>query len=256
MFANDHHSPPVGGLAATPSRVPLIRALRPWSLRLPLFPRRPAAVTYAAAVNGKESSCPGPGSGTPPCSLPPQLVRPACWVSTSPVACARQHRERPRSRPSHRPPLLFRHVAPSRRAPSRTRAWGSSAQRQPIAPPSRRAAERRAAAARASRSERATSPTGARSLGRQLAADHGWSAAQFTCLDSLWTNESGWQIHAQNSSGAYGIPQALPGTRMSTAGSNWRNSAETQIRWGLDYIDARYGSPCGAYQHWRSHRWY
>ena len=119
-----------------------------------------------------------------------------------------------------------------------------------------RLAERRAAAVRASRSERATSPTGARSLGRQLTADQGWSAAQFTCLDSLWTNESGWQIHAQNSSGAYGIPQALPGTRMSTAGSNWRNSAETQIRWGLDYIDARYGSPCGAYQHWRSHRWY
>jgi hypothetical protein len=72
----------------------------------------------------------------------------------------------------------------------------------------------------------------------------------------LWTNESGWQMHAQNSSGAYGIPQALPGTRMSTAGSDWRNSASTQIRWGLDYIDARYSSPCNAWQHWRAHRWY
>jgi resuscitation-promoting factor RpfB len=119
-----------------------------------------------------------------------------------------------------------------------------------------RLADRRAAAARADRSERATSPSGARSLGRQLAADHGWAAAQFTCLDSLWTNESGWQMHAQNSSGAYGIPQALPGTRMSTAGSDWRNSASTQIRWGLDYIDARYGSPCGAWQYWRANHWY
>ena len=119
-----------------------------------------------------------------------------------------------------------------------------------------RVAERRAAAARVSRSERATSPSGARTLGRQLAAGHGWSATQFTCLDTLWTNESGWRMHAQNPSGAYGIPQALPGSRMSTAGSNWRNSAATQIRWGLAYIDARYGSPCGAYQHWRAHRWY
>ena len=119
-----------------------------------------------------------------------------------------------------------------------------------------RVAARRAAAARASRSERAASPSGARALGRQLAAGHGWSATQFTCLDTLWTNESGWQMHAQNSSGAYGIPQALPGTRMSTAGSDWRTSAVTQIRWGLHYVDARYGSPCGALQHWRSHRWY
>ena len=117
-------------------------------------------------------------------------------------------------------------------------------------------AERRAAAARADRSERATTPSGARTLGRQLSAGHGWSAGQFTCLDTLWTNESGWQLHAQNSSGAYGIPQALPGTRMSTAGSNWRNSATTQIRWGLNYVDARYGTPCGALQHWRSHHWY
>ncbi len=119
-----------------------------------------------------------------------------------------------------------------------------------------RLAARRAAAARASRSERATSPSGARALGRQMTAGHGWSAAQFTCLDTLWTNESGWRLHAQNPSGAYGIPQALPGTRMSTVGSNWRDSAATQIRWGLAYIDARYDSPCGALQHWRSHRWY
>jgi hypothetical protein len=118
-------------------------------------------------------------------------------------------------------------------------------------------AERRAAAARADRSERVMSPGGARSLGRQLAAaGHGWSGAQFACLDSLWSNESAWQLHAQNSSGAYGIPQALPGTRMATAGSDWRNSASTQIRWGLDYIDARYGSPCSAWGHWRAHRWY
>jgi hypothetical protein len=120
----------------------------------------------------------------------------------------------------------------------------------------RREASRRAAAAVVSRSQRATSPSAARALGRNLAAGHGWSGGQFTCLDSLWTRESGWRVHAENPSGAYGIPQALPGTRMSTVGSDWRNSAATQIRWGLHYIGARYGSPCNALQHWRAHHWY
>src|SRR3954447_11764544 len=119
-----------------------------------------------------------------------------------------------------------------------------------------RAAQRRAAEAVVSRGHRATSPSGARALGRQLAAGKGWSSGQFSCLDALWTRESGWRMHAENPSGAYGIPQALPGSRMASAGSNWRNNAATQIRWGLHYIGARYGSPCGAWQHWRVHHWY
>jgi hypothetical protein len=96
-----------------------------------------------------------------------------------------------------------------------------------------------------------------KALARLMLADRGWGAGQFSCLDSLWTRESGWNLHAQNpSSGAYGIPQALPGRKMSSAGSDWRSNAATQIRWGLDYIADRYGSPCGAWAHSEASGWY
>ena len=81
----------------------------------------------------------------------------------------------------------------------------------------------------------------------QLATGRGWSATQLGCLDTLWSRESGWDVHARNArSGAYGIPQALPGSRMAVVGTTWRDDATVQIRWGLSYIAGRYGSPCGA----------
>jgi hypothetical protein len=84
-----------------------------------------------------------------------------------------------------------------------------------------------------------------------------WSPDQFRCLDSLWTRESNWNHRAYNRwSGAYGIPQALPGHKMGLAGWDWRFNPQTQIRWGLRYIKGRYGSPCGAWGHFRSHNWY
>jgi hypothetical protein len=96
-----------------------------------------------------------------------------------------------------------------------------------------------------------------RTLGRELAARRGWTGSQWTCLDRLWTRESGWHVHDENSSsGAYGIPQALPGSKMASAGSDWRTSAATQIRWGLGYIAGRYGSPCGAWQYSQAHNYY
>jgi hypothetical protein len=119
-----------------------------------------------------------------------------------------------------------------------------------------RATARRAAADRADRERRTDTPDGARSLGRVMAGSHGWGAGQFSCLDTLWTNESGWETQAHNGSGAYGIPQALPGPRMAQTGNDWRTNPVTQIRWGLDYIGQRYGTPCGALDYWRSHRWY
>ena len=77
--------------------------------------------------------------------------------------------------------------------------------------------------------------------------DFGFGSDQFSCLDSLYTGESGWNVHADNpSSSAYGIPQALPGSKMASAGPDWENDAATQIRWGLGYIKGRYGSPCSA----------
>jgi hypothetical protein len=99
-------------------------------------------------------------------------------------------------------------------------------------------------------------PRTPRQLGRTLAAARGWGPAQFTCLDSLWTNESNWSTRAENRSGAYGIPQALPGRKMAVAGSNWRASARIQIRWGLLYIAQRHGTPCSAWAYWRTHHWY
>jgi Transglycosylase SLT domain len=76
-------------------------------------------------------------------------------------------------------------------------------------------------------------------------------------LPPLWVRESGWNPYAQNSSsGAYGIPQALPGSKMASAGSDWATNPETQIRWGLSYIRASYGSPCGAWSHSESYGWY
>jgi hypothetical protein len=85
----------------------------------------------------------------------------------------------------------------------------------------------------------------------------GWSASQFTCLNLLWNRESGWNYRATNpSSGAYGIPQALPGSKMSSAGADWADNPVTQIRWGLGYIKARYGTPCGAWSFKQGHNWY
>jgi len=96
-----------------------------------------------------------------------------------------------------------------------------------------------------------------RSIGRALLSDFGWSDDQFGCLDSLWTKESGWNIHADNpGSSAYGIPQALPGSKMASAGSDWANNPVTQITWGLGYIQDRYGSPCSAWSHSQSYNWY
>jgi hypothetical protein len=101
------------------------------------------------------------------------------------------------------------------------------------------------------------SVAGAKATARALVADRGWSSDQFSCLEKLWQKESGWNYRAYNSSsGAYGIPQALPGSKMASAGSNWKSSAATQIRWGLSYIDGRYGTPCGAWDHSKSYGWY
>ena len=100
-------------------------------------------------------------------------------------------------------------------------------------------------------------PTNPKDLARALMPEYGLSSAEFGCLDNIWSQESGWNIHADNpSSSAYGIPQALPGSKMSSAGPDWANNAETQIRWGLGYIRDRYGSACGAWGFKSGHGWY
>ena len=100
-------------------------------------------------------------------------------------------------------------------------------------------------------------PGSAQDIGRQLAAARGWGDSEFACLLTLWDHESGWRVNASNaSSGAYGIPQALPGSKMASVGADWQTNPATQITWGLNYIAGRYGTPCGALGHWQSSGWY
>lgn len=97
----------------------------------------------------------------------------------------------------------------------------------------------------------------AQAIGRSLAAARGWGDSEFSCLVQLWDHESGWRVNAANPSGAYGIPQALPGSKMGSAGPNWQTDASTQIKWGLGYIASRYGTPCGAWSTWQAQGgWY
>jgi hypothetical protein len=78
-----------------------------------------------------------------------------------------------------------------------------------------------------------------------------------SCLVSLWNRESRWNMNASNpSSGAYGIPQALPGSKMASAGADWRTNPQTQVKWGLGYIKGTYGTPCGAWGHSQASGWY
>ncbi len=96
-----------------------------------------------------------------------------------------------------------------------------------------------------------------RSLAKALMPQFGMSSSEFGCLDNIWSQESGWNVHADNpSSSAYGIPQALPGSKMASAGPNWADNAETQIRWGLGYIKGRYGSACAAWSYKQGAGWY
>lgn len=114
------------------------------------------------------------------------------------------------------------------------------------------------AAAQAAALASANTPDGARTVAAQIAAsEYGWGADEFSCLDSLWQKESGWDYQAYNQDGgATGIPQALPGDKMASFGSDWATNATTQIRWGLDYISSVYGSPCSAWGHSQSVNWY
>ncbi|MBK5307384.1 MAG: transglycosylase SLT domain-containing protein [Frankiaceae bacterium] len=109
---------------------------------------------------------------------------------------------------------------------------------------------------RASRARRSTVSYGSpKAIAQSMLAQRGWSD-QWSCLDSLWSKESGWRVYASNPSGAYGIPQAMPGSKMASAGSDWRTNPATQIRWGLGYIAGAYGSACAAWRHSQSHNWY
>jgi hypothetical protein len=99
--------------------------------------------------------------------------------------------------------------------------------------------------------------SGSRAIGCTLMLADGFAISQFPCLNKLWDKESGWNYKAENkSSGAYGIPQSLPGSKMASEGADWETNPATQIKWGLGYIKGRYGTPCSAWSHSESVGWY
>ncbi|MET7329986.1 lytic transglycosylase domain-containing protein [Nonomuraea sp. NPDC005650] len=100
----------------------------------------------------------------------------------------------------------------------------------------------------------ATTPPGeSQRIAKSLMPGYGWSSsAQFGCLVKLWDHVSGWRDTAGKPSRAYGIPMANPGKLMASAGSDWKNNARTQIKWGLGYIKGKYGTPCAAWTHYQA----
>ncbi|MBO0837960.1 MAG: lytic transglycosylase domain-containing protein, partial [Actinobacteria bacterium] len=120
-----------------------------------------------------------------------------------------------------------------------------------------KAAAQKAAQQQTTQQAAVTTASGSPQQIAQQLLDQEGEGSQFSCLDQVWQKESGWSTSAQNaSSGAYGIPQALPGSKMASAGPDWQTNAETQIKWGLQYIKSTYGTPCGALAHEQSSGWY
>lgn len=103
----------------------------------------------------------------------------------------------------------------------------------------------------------APDPGTAQRIAYDLLSSYGWSpSTYFSCLNNIWTRESGWNYRAENASGAYGIPQALPASKMASAGADYLTNPKTQIIWGLGYIQGRYGNPCSAWSFWEAHGYY
>ncbi len=111
--------------------------------------------------------------------------------------------------------------------------------------------------AKAKKKHQKARPLTPRQIARRMLSSFHWRGWQFKYLNLLWSQESGWNVFAENPySGAYGIPQAVPGSKMASAGPDWESNARTQIRWGLRYIKAMYGSPLAAWQHELATGWY
>jgi hypothetical protein len=144
--------------------------------------------------------------------------------------------------------------AAARKAAARAAAKAAAKKKAEQEAAAKKKAEEAAAAKKKAQAEYSGTP---QQIAQAMLGQFGWSSNQFSCLDPLWEEESGWNVYAENpGSGAYGIPQALPGSRMASAGPDWESSAYTQIKWGLEYIQGSYGSPCGAWAHEEADGWY
>ena len=151
-----------------------------------------------------------------------------------------------------------RDQAANRAAAARAITAASQPPAQPSAQSSAQPAAQSTGGAQPTQAATATAASGSpQQIAAAMLASFGWSSSQFSCLDPLWAHESGWSVTAYNpGSGAYGIPQAVPGSKMASAGPDWQTNAATQIRWGLEYIKGTYGSPCAAWDHEQATGWY
>jgi hypothetical protein len=119
------------------------------------------------------------------------------------------------------------------------------------------AAPKKVAAAPPAPAAGCSSYSGNQLIACNLLPTFGFATSEMAALVPMWNNESGWNASAENpSSGAYGIPQSLPGSKMAAFGSDWQTNPATQIKWGLDYIKQRYGSPSSAWSFWQANGWY
>jgi hypothetical protein len=215
-----------------------------------------AASAVAAASAAGPARQPVPGrSGAPAVQQVSLTSRQAAFTPDREAAELMMYRAEQRAAAARKAAARAAAKAARERAESRLAAKRAAA---------RKAAEQRAAEQRAAAREEVqkasavpAAPGSAQEIARSMLGSYGWSPSQFSCLNSLWAGESGWEVTASNpSTGAYGIPQALPGSKMASAGPDWQTDAATQIRWGLGYIKNLYGSPCGAWSHEQSAGWY
>ena len=217
-----------------------------------------AAATSSQGTRGHAAGSDGPtgitreAAGAPRLSVTDQLARPVAEAEN-------QQGHDTLAQHAFRLRLTQARAAIAQRQAARKRPAEPAAS-QAAAQPGQTAARPGQAAARPGQTAAAAVPAASgspRQIAQAMLGSFGWSSSQFSCLDPLWEHESRWSVTAANpGSGAFGIPQALPGSRMASAGPDWQTSAATQITWGLRYIRDTYGSPCAAWSHEQATGWY
>jgi hypothetical protein len=224
-----------------------LRAVRDRLAKLPRSPRWIAGGACAAILVVAGIAIAGPQSHHSPNTLAAQ----SSAVRTDP----RANRDLARTTPSPTPTT----AAPSPSAVTATtppppKAAPTTAQVQQAAP--KQTTAKPAAPAPVAPAAGCSGYSGNQLVACNLLPTFGFSTSEMSALVPMWNRESGWSIYAANPSGAYGIPQALPGSKMAAYGSDWQTNPATQIKWGLSYIKSRYGSPSAAWSFWQSNGWY
>ncbi len=233
-----HASPTVGSPAARSRRSGVARATGA-VVALSLLAVGAVDVVTTRAADGAIALV-----GAPPTTLPPQAALEAVAYRAD-TGDLSTHRAEVRDA---RAEADVAAKAAADAAAAKAAADAAEAERQAAADQAARDAQRQSVAATAKQDPKAAA--------RAMLAEFGFADSQFSCLSSLWTRESNWAYTATNPSGAYGIPQSLPASKMASAGGDYRTNPVTQIRWGLGYIKQTYGTPCGAWAHSQSTGWY